>query len=108
MQYDITIQENRYIKKFFSRFNMFEEAIKENIYHTLPEIIDTRPYKIKLAGHLKRGGKFIYEYKIVAKRSDFRAAYIIEGHQIEVFFISSTTIKKEFVATLSSTDLVDH
>ncbi len=107
MDFNIVIDDNKYIDKFFSQFHMFEENIKDNIYNTLPDIINFRPHKIKSAYHLKRKGHTIYEYKIVVNKNNFRAAYILVDNNIELFFISSTTIKREFVKLLENTTLVD-
>lgn len=107
IDFNIRIDENKYIEKFFSKFYMFEEDIKHNIYNTLPEIINFRPHKIKPAYHLKRHNHTIYEYKIVVRKNNFRAAYILIENDLELFFISSTTIKREFVKLLENTNLVD-
>lgn len=103
----IRIDDNKYLDRFFKNFNRFEEAIRENIKQILPELIQFKSYKIKTAYHLKRNGHTIYEYKISVNKNDFRAAYTLVNNEIEVFFISSTTIKREFVKLLESTSLVD-
>lgn len=95
------------MRKFFSEYSMFEEEIKNNIYNILPDIINFRPHKIKPAYDLKRKGHTIYEYKIVVNKHKFRAAYILVGNDLELFFISTTTIKREFVKVLEKTSLVD-
>lgn len=105
--YKIRIDDNKYLDRFFKNFSRFEEGIKDNIDRILPELIQFKPHKIKTAYHLKRNGHTIYEYKIVVNKSDFRAAYTLVGNEIEVFFISSTTIKREFIKLLENTNLVD-
>lgn len=107
MDFKIRIDENKYLDKFFKNFNRFEEGIKDNIAHVLPELIQFKPYKIKAADHLKRNGHMIYEYKVVVNKNNFRAAYTLVEDEIGVFFISSTTIKREFVKLLENTSLVD-
>lgn len=107
MNFNIIIDENKYLDKFFRNFKSYEEGIKYNIYNKLEEIIKFKPHKIKTAYHLKRKNNIVYEYKIVVKNYNFRAAYIKNEENIEVFFISSTTIKKDFVKLLENTSLVD-
>ena len=96
MKYNITIDNNKYIQKFFNKYSSFEEDIKNNIYNILPEIID-----------LKRNGLTIFEYKIVVNNNNFRAGYTLNGSDIDLFYITKTTIKREFVKELEGTDLVD-
>lgn len=36
MKYNITIDNNKYIQKFFNKYSSFEEDIKNNIYNILP------------------------------------------------------------------------
>ncbi|MEG2787207.1 MAG: hypothetical protein RR942_05240 [Romboutsia sp.] len=107
MNFNVVIDENKYTNKFFKSFKSYEEDIKDNIYNKLEEIINFKTHKIKTAYHLKRKNNTIYEYKIVVKNYNFRAAYIQVGNNIEVFFISITTIKKDFVKLLENTNLVD-
>lgn len=107
MSFNITIDENKYMEKFFKNFKEYEEEIKDNIYNKLPDIINFRPHKIKTAYHLKRNNHTVYEYKVIVKNANFRAAYIKVEDDIELFFISSTTIKRDFVKLLESTNLVD-
>lgn len=107
MEFHVSIENNKYMDKFFRDFPQYEEAIKDNIYNKLPEIINYRPYKIKPAYHLKRDNHTIYEYKVVVKNANFRAAYTQIGNDINVFFITDTTIKRQFVTALENTSLVD-
>ena len=107
MKYNIVIDNNKYVQKFFNKHNSFEKDIKNNIYNILPEIIDFRPHKIKPAYHLKRNGLTIFEYKIVVNNNNFRAGYTLNGSDIDLFYITKTTIKREFVKELEGTDLVD-
>lgn len=107
MELNINIEDNRYMEKFFHRFSQYEVEVKANIYTKLPDIINNRPYKIKPAYHLKRGNQAIYEYKVVVKNANFRAAYTQTGADVTVFFISDTTIKRQFVGLLEKTSLVD-
>ncbi len=107
MEFKITIEENRYIEKFFKQFAQYEEEIRDNIYNKLPDIINNRPYKIKPAYHLKRENHTIFEYKIIVKNANFRAAYTQIDNYINLFFITDTTIKREFVSLLERTNLVD-
>lgn len=95
------------MERFFKNFNRIEEGIKNNIRQVLPELIEFKPYKIKTAHHLKRNGHTIYEYKIVVNKNEFRAAYTMVDNEVDLFFISSTTIKRDFVKLLESTNLVD-
>ncbi|TIC83198.1 hypothetical protein [Crenobacter intestini] len=103
----VTIDPNKYIQRFFGKHSQLEADIRHNIQHTLPEIIEHRPHKIKPAYHLKRGNRTILEYKIVVGSHNFRAAYTQDGEQVELFYITSTTIKREFVKELAGTTLVD-
>ena len=107
MKYNIVRDNNKYVQKFFNKHNSFEKDIKNNIYNILPELIDFRPHKIKPAYHLKRNGLTIFEYKIVVNNKNFRAGYTLNGYDIHLFYITNTTIKREFVKELGSTDLVD-
>ena len=107
MDFNVRIEDNRYMEKFFKTFSSYEEEIKDNIYHKLPDIINFRPYKIKPAYHLKRNKHTIFEYKVIVKNANFRAAYTQIGTDITVFFISETTIKRQFVSLLEKTSLVD-
>ncbi|MGL5787089.1 MAG: hypothetical protein ACRCX4_09755 [Bacteroidales bacterium] len=107
MDLNVSIEDNRYMEKFFRKFPQYEEEVKENIYHKLPDIILNRPHKIKPAYHLKRNNQTIYEYKVIVKNANFRAAYTQTGNNVLVFFISETTIKRQFVSLLESTSLVD-
>ena len=107
MVFKVSIEENKYMEKFFKTFPQYEEDVKDNIYNKLPDIINFRPYKIKPAYHLKRNHHTIFEYKVIVKNADFRAAYTQIGHDINVFYISDTTIKRYFVNLLENTTLVD-
>ena len=44
MKYNIVIDNNKYVQKFFNKHNSFEKDIKNNIYNILPELIDFRPH----------------------------------------------------------------
>ncbi len=107
MNYNITIDNNKYIERFFNKFKMYENDIKSNIYNTLPELIDFKPYKIKPAYHLKRHGLTVFEYKIVVNKNNFRAGYTINDNDINLFYITNTIIKREFVKELENTSLID-
>ena len=93
--------------KFFKDHPQYEEEIKENMYNKLPYLINNRPDKIKPAYHLKRNHHTIYEYKVVVRNANFRAAYTQIGDKINIFFITGTTIKRHFVSVLENTTLVD-
>ena len=93
--------------KFFRSYPQYADEVRENIYHKLPDIINFRPHKIKPAWHLKRNGQTIFEYKIVAKNMNFRAAYTQNGTEINLFFITNVTIKRQFVNLLESTTPTD-
>ena len=107
MDLHISVEDNRYMEKFFRKFPQYEQEVKDNFYHKLPDIILNRPHKIKPAYHLKRDKLTIYEYKVVVKKANFRAAYTQTGNDVNVFFISETTIKRQFVSVLENTALVD-
>lgn len=101
MNYNIEIEENKHINKFLKHNKKYEELIRDNIKNVLPMLIEEKPYKIKTAHGLKYKGKLIYEYKIkLDKYVDCRVAYIIDGLEITIFFISNTIIKKQFVSLL--------
>lgn len=106
--FNISIDDNHSIKKFFKKFSIYEKETIKNINIVLPILITEKPYKIKTAHGLKYKGNLIYEYKIkINKFINFRAAYTLTEDNILVFFISDTTIKKDFVALLSSLDNVN-
>ncbi|MGL5006502.1 MAG: hypothetical protein ACRC53_03795 [Plesiomonas sp.] len=105
---NVTIDENNNILSFFKKHATLEELIKLNFYNELPNILHTKPHKIKPAYKLKRHGITILEYKVVVGKNDFRAAFIINNNDVSVFYITETTIKREFVNELSKTNLVDH
>ena len=107
MNLKVTIEDNKYMERFFKEFHQYEEEIRKNMHHTLPEIIENRPHKIKPAYHLKRDGHTILEYRVIVKDRDFRAAYTQVGDEINVFFISKTLVKRYFVNQLAGTSLVD-
>ena len=107
MDFHVSIEQNKYMDKFFKSYPQCEQEVKENIYHKLPDIINFRPHKIKPAYHLKRDGHTIFEYKVIVNNMNFRAAYTQIGNEVNVFYISSTTIKRFFVGLLEKTSLVD-
>ena len=107
MKFDVSIEDNKYMEKFFKTYAQYEDAIRDNIFNKLPDIINFRPHKIKAAYHLKRNNHTILEYKIIVGNMNFRAAYTQIGNQINIFYISSTTIKRQFVQLLENTSLVD-
>lgn len=107
MDFHVNIEQNKYMDKFFKNYPQYEQEVKDNIYHKLPDIINFRPHKIKPAYHLKRDGHTIFEYKVIVNNMNFRAAYTQIGNEVNVFYISSTTIKRLFVGLLEKTSLVD-
>lgn len=107
MDFHVNIEQNKYMDKFFKNYPQYEQEVKDNIYHKLPDIINFRPHKIKPAYHLKRDGHTIFEYKVIVNNMNFRAAYTQIGNEVNVFYISSTTIKRFFVGLLEKTSLVD-
>ncbi|MGL6070572.1 hypothetical protein [Craterilacuibacter sp.] len=105
---DAKIDSNTYLDRFFRHFKSTEAQVKDNIYRELPQIIQHRPHKIKIAKHLKRNGRLIYEYKVALGHNiNYRAAYTQDDQGVTVFFISDTLIKREFVKLLGNTSLVD-
>lgn len=109
MSFKINIEENKYFQKFFKKYGKYEELIKNNIKTILPVLILEKPYKIKTAYGYKYNGKLIYEYKIkLDKYLDCRVAYTLENNEIEAFFISTVTIKKDFVNELVKLSEVYH
>ena len=106
-EFNVSIESNKYMDKFFKDYPQYEEEVKDNIYYKLPDIINFRPDKIKPAYHLKIDNHTILEYKVIVKNANFRAAYTQVGNTINVFFITSTTIKRHFVELLGNTSLVD-
>ena len=107
MDFHVNIDHNKYMDKYFKNYPKYEKEVRDNIQHKLPDIINFRPHKIKPAYHLKREGHTIYEYKVIVSNMNFRAAYTKIGNEIDVFYISSTTIKRFFAALLEKTSLVD-
>lgn len=107
MNYNIEIEDNNHINKFLKHNKKYEDIIRDNIKNVLPVLIDEKPYKIKTAHGLKYKGKLVYEYKIkLDKFVDCRVAYIIEGSEITIFFISNTIIKKQFVNLLEKIEYI--
>ncbi|MGL5414558.1 MAG: hypothetical protein ACRDAU_02735 [Clostridium sp.] len=101
--FNIKIDDNHTLKKFFKKFSNHEKEIIKNIHTILPVFITEKPYKIKTAHGLKFKGDIIYEYKVVINKfTNFRAAYTLKDNDILVIFISDTTIKRDFVNLLSS------
>lgn len=108
MTYNIFIEDNKYLEKFFKHNSSYESLIRDNIYDVLPTLIVDKPYKIKTAYGLKYKSKTIYEYKIkLNKYLDCRVAYTLSNNEILVFFASNIIIKKEFVKLLEKVDYVE-
>ena len=107
MMLTIELEDNKYLQRFFRKYAQYEAAVKHNVHTVLPEIILHRPHKIKPAYDLKRHQLTIQEYKVVVDKVNFRAAYTQSGDVVTVFYITPTTIKREFVRELASTSLCD-
>lgn len=45
MKFDVSIEDNRYMEKFFKTYAQYEDAIRDNIFNKLPDIINFRPHK---------------------------------------------------------------
>ena len=100
--YQVMIEDNIHLEKFFKKNRIFEEKIKQEIYSNLNQIITEKAYKIKTVRGYKYKGKTIYEYKIVLNKTyACRVAYIFDGSIIIVFFISLTIIKNEFTKLIT-------
>lgn len=98
----IIIEENSVLKKFFRANAPYAELIRKNLTEQLPGLIAEKPYKIKTVAGYRYMNQTIYEYKIpLDKNTDCRAAYIHQGEDIRVFFISNTIVKKEFTKLLA-------
>ncbi|MGL4454221.1 MAG: hypothetical protein ACRCTZ_23975 [Sarcina sp.] len=102
--YNIKIEENIYLKKFFKHNLKFENLIVDNINHVLPMLITDKPHKIKTAHGYKYNNLTIYEYKIkLDNYTNCRVAYTCDkDNNILVFFISNIIIKRDFVKLLES------
>lgn len=101
--YNIEIEDNKYLKKFFKSNIKYKYLIIDNINNTLPILIKEKPYKIKTAYGYKYNNITIYEYKIkLDKYVDCRVAYTHKDDKISVFFISNIIIKKDFVKLLEN------
>lgn len=93
---NIIIEDNNYLNKFFHKEKKYELFIKNEINNT-ELLIKEKPYKIKIVKGCKYHNKTIWEYKIPLEENlNCRVAYIIEGNDIIVFFISTTIIKSKF------------
>lgn len=104
MEFNIELEDNSSIRRFFKRHNDEKSEIMQNFKVTLPIILHEKPYKIKTVSHQKYRGKTIFEYKVTLKKSvSYRAAFIRNEEKILLFFISSTTIKKDFSEELKNT-----
>jgi hypothetical protein len=103
----VSIDDNSATRSFFKKFSHAAELVKANIQHELPEIMRKRPHKIKAAWGEKHQGQTILEYKVTTKQQNFRAAYIQNGFEIKVIFISEVLLKRDFVKLLAATHLVD-
>ncbi len=98
----IIIEDNSILKKFFRANARYEAIIRQNITEYLPDILADKPYKIKTAAGYRYLGQTIYEYKIpLDKNTDCRVAYIHQGDDLRVFFISNTIVKGEFTKLLA-------
>ncbi|HHD2754108.1 TPA: hypothetical protein ACOTG0_002954 [Clostridium perfringens] len=98
----IIIDNNVYLKRFFEHNKKYEEYIKSRIYNNTLELINNNPHKIKTVRGYKYKNKTIYEYKISLEPGlDCRVAYIFEGEEIRVFFISNIIKKNEFTKLVS-------
>ncbi|MGL5067505.1 MAG: hypothetical protein ACRC6T_06710 [Sarcina sp.] len=99
--YNIVIEDNKYIQKFYKNNQKYKELIIDNINTILPILIKDKPYKIKTAYGYKYDNLTIHEYKIkLDKYTACRVAYTMNSNDILIFFISNTIIKKDFVALL--------
>ena len=97
----VIIEDNGILKKFFRANAAYAELIRQNISEHLPELWQDKPYKIKTVAGCRYLGQTIYEYKIpLDKNTDCRVAFIRQGEDIRVFFISNTIVKKEFTKLL--------
>lgn len=97
----IIIEENNILRKFFRANEQYEAMIRQNLQTVLPVLLSDKPYKIKTVAGYRYLGQTIYEYKIpLDKNTDCRVAYIHQGEDIRVFFISNTIVKKEFTKLL--------
>lgn len=97
----IIIEENNILRKFFRANEQHEAMIRQNLQTVLPVLLSDKPYKVKTVAGYRYLGQTIYEYKIpLDKNTDCRVAYIHQGEDIRVFFISNTIVKKEFTKLL--------
>ena len=99
---DILISNNNDAEQKMAKLNELKEKLKQEIYDNILIIINERNYKIKDVHKLKYKGKTIYEYKIILNKYFVcRVAYIKDGDNIVVFYISTNIIKAIFTKEIS-------
>lgn len=101
-KYTISIDDNKYIKKFFELNFKYKEYIKNKIYNSTLDLINNAPHKIKTVRGYKYLNKTIYEYKIPLDTNlDCRVAYVFDGEKIIFFYMSNIIRKNEFTKLVS-------
>lgn len=99
----VLIEKNRYLDKFFKVNIKYSEILKKEIEENILNIINQKPYKIKMINKLKYSNCNIYEYKIILdKNFTCRVAYIKNSSEIVVFYISKSIIQQEFIKEIST------
>ncbi|MBZ7964533.1 hypothetical protein [Campylobacter sp. 2457A] len=101
MEKNIILENNSYLEKFFSHLKMDKESICEIICENTKTFINQAPHKIKQVKGHKYKDKTIYEYKLKLPKQAYRLAYIFDGDDIRIFYISKTLIKADFTKEIA-------
>lgn len=102
----IIFQKNNYTEKFLKKEKLTSEAFLESLEHRWA-IVREHPAKIKVAGGYLYQNHKLYEFKVPHEKKDYRVAFFYqENQEPEVVFASKVTIKKDFLRSLSKTNLI--
>lgn len=104
----ITYDHNNHLRRFFTKHSKFKKEIELDIEERLPVLLSSNSYKIKFAQKMTHKGVKIQEYKIVLSSTlSCRVAFIQQGDDIKVIYISDMITKQPFCNMLAKTTLVD-
>ncbi|TKX30917.1 hypothetical protein [Campylobacter aviculae] len=101
MEKNIILENNPYLEKFFTHLKIDKKSIYEIICENTNIFIQQVPHKIKQVKGYKYKDKTIYEYKLKLAKQAYRLAYIFNGDDIIVFYISKTLIKADFTEEIA-------
>ncbi|TKX31094.1 hypothetical protein [Campylobacter estrildidarum] len=101
MEKNIILENNLYLEKFFSHLKIDKELVYKIICENTKTFIYQTPHKIKQVKDCKYKNKTIYEYKLKLPKQAYRLAYIFDGDDIRIFYISKTLIKADFTKEIA-------